>query len=224
MPTMITLVDTTVPVASDFNSNFTALNQVCGTGTTITGYTTGDTLYSSAGATLSKLAIGAARRILGSTGSIPEWVQHWLNVNTTAVGNVGAAGPDDLMTYSLPAATLGANGEGIIAIHWGTAADNVNAKTVTSNFGATATLTQALTANAAQVWAIINVILRTGAATQESLAFMFQGGGTALTDTERTTPGETLSGAVDVKCQATASTADNDIVQTGMVVLFVNGG
>jgi hypothetical protein len=42
-------------------------------GTNISSYTTGDTLYASAGTTLTKLAIGGAGRPLVSTGSAPSW-------------------------------------------------------------------------------------------------------------------------------------------------------
>jgi hypothetical protein len=74
MPTMTTFVDGTVPVAADFNNNFTALNQVCGTTTAITGYTAGDLLYASATTALSKLGIGAAGKILGVSSGLPAWI------------------------------------------------------------------------------------------------------------------------------------------------------
>lgn len=70
---MITLVDGTVPVANDFNSNFTALNQVCGTATSITGYTAGDLLYASASNALAKLAIGTTGQVLSVVAGAPAW-------------------------------------------------------------------------------------------------------------------------------------------------------
>src|SRR5437899_2846916 len=73
MPTLTTLVEGTVPVAADFNGNFTALNRVCGTSTGITGYTTGDTLYASATDTLAKLAIGSTGQVLTVSGGLPVW-------------------------------------------------------------------------------------------------------------------------------------------------------
>lgn len=42
-------------------------------GTGQTSYTAGDVLYASASTTLSKLAIGAANRVLTSSGSAPQW-------------------------------------------------------------------------------------------------------------------------------------------------------
>lgn len=42
-------------------------------GTGLTSYTAGDTLYYASGTALSKLAIGAASRIMTSSGSAPQW-------------------------------------------------------------------------------------------------------------------------------------------------------
>src|SRR5438034_4839049 len=74
MSTMTQLVDGTVPVASDFNGNFNALNNAIGTGTTISSYTAGDTLYASAANTLSRLPIGTESYVLTISGGLPAWV------------------------------------------------------------------------------------------------------------------------------------------------------
>src|SRR3990167_4920785 len=74
MPVMITLVDGTIPVAADFNTNFTNLNSALGASTAITGYTTGDIVYASAANTLSKLAIGSTAQALAVSGGLPAWV------------------------------------------------------------------------------------------------------------------------------------------------------
>jgi hypothetical protein len=42
-------------------------------GTNITSYTAGDLLYATGSTTLTKLPIGAAGRVLKSTGSAPDW-------------------------------------------------------------------------------------------------------------------------------------------------------
>lgn len=73
MPTMTTLADNTIPVAADFNNNFTALNQAIGTGTTITGFTTGDILYASSTTALSKLPIGTTGQVLAVSSGLPAW-------------------------------------------------------------------------------------------------------------------------------------------------------
>lgn len=222
MPAITTLVDGTIPVAADFNTSLVAINQVVGTTTTITAYTAGDTLYASGTTALSKLAIGAARTILASTGTAPEWTPLILNVNTTAVGNVGG-GTDDLITYSLPAATLGANGEGVLIITWGIGANVANAKTVTLAFGATTLISASLVNGEADTWLLAALVFRTGAATQEAIAFKLKGTTTANLDVSRTTPAETLSGAVTIKNTGAATTTD-DISQKGQLVMFLNGG
>lgn len=66
-----------MPVASDFNSNFTALNaEVRPAGTGGTGqstFTTGDTLYASATNTLSRLAAGSTGNGLVMIAGVPAW-------------------------------------------------------------------------------------------------------------------------------------------------------
>src|SRR5438876_10144568 len=73
MPVMTTLVDGTAPVAADFNGNFSALNNAIGSSTSISTYTTGDTLYASGTNTLSKLTIGTTGQIYTVSGGIPAW-------------------------------------------------------------------------------------------------------------------------------------------------------
>lgn len=139
-----------------------------------------------------------------------------LTTSTTAVGNVGA-GEDDLISYSMPASTLTVNNRGVRVTAWGSAANTAAAKTVKLYFGATATVTTALTANQVGAWRIVSEVIRTGAATQDAVAQLIQGGATTLVDAEFTTPTETLSGAVVIKCTATATNND-DIIQEGLVV------
>ena len=83
MATLITLVDGTIPVAADFNSNFAALNTELRPATTGgTGqstYAPGDLLYASASNTLSRLAAGGTNATLtmaaGTSGAqvLPTW-------------------------------------------------------------------------------------------------------------------------------------------------------
>src|SRR3989304_6237042 len=62
-----------------------------------------------------------------------------------ADGDVGA-GTDDLMSYTLPAATLGTDGQVLRVTVWGITAGNANAKTIVFNFGATTGTINAVTA------------------------------------------------------------------------------
>lgn len=144
------------------------------------------------------------------------------NVNTTAVGNVGA-GTDDLITYALPANALSANAKGIRITVWGTTANNANAKTLTLNFGSTAILTNALTVSIAGVWRIEADVFRTGSGAQTYISQLVTTGtaGVALNDLEQGTSSQTDTAAITIKCTATATT-DNDIVQNGLIVEFFN--
>jgi len=144
------------------------------------------------------------------------------NVNTTAVGNVGA-GTDDLITYTLPANSLSANGKGVRITAWGTTANNANSKTLTLNFGSTAILTNSLTTSIAGVWRIEAEVFRTGASTQDYSSQLVTTGtaGVALNDLEIGTSAQTDSSNITIKCTG-AATSDNDIVQEGMLVEMIN--
>lgn len=146
-----------------------------------------------------------------------------LNVNTTAVGNVGA-GTDDLMTYSLPADVLGSNGKGVRITAWGTTANNANAKTVAILFGASSLGSLALTTNNAGRWRVMAEIIRTGSnaqtyninignglSTSSLLGYVNQCADITETDTA----------GITIKCTG-VGVADNDIVQKGMIVEFIS--
>lgn len=145
-----------------------------------------------------------------------------LTVNLTAVGNV-TTGEDDLMSYSLPASTLSANGMGVRVTSWGITANNANTKTVKMYFG-TAVMTQALTASIAGSWHIQGVSFRTGAATQDN-SYALNQGATDIAHAEfvATTVDETA--AIAIKCTGESSSATDDIIQEGQLVeLIVPGG
>jgi hypothetical protein len=167
----------------------------------------------------------------GAEGDVPSfdsasatkatWVKRRkvLSIITVAVGNVGA-GTDDMMTYTLPAATLGTDGQTLSIKLWGTTAANANAKTVTLNFGATVlTLNPTTAAPNAQNWYAEIIITRTGAATQIGTGFCSFGA--VFQTVFSAAPTETLAGAVVIKGTGTA-TSDNDIVQRGMLVEQLN--
>ena len=156
------------------------------------------------------------------TGTAEPVMVGTISVNTTAVGNVGG-GTDDLMTYSLPANSLSASGKGIRVTAWGTVANNAAAKAATFNFGATS-LSLALRSNQDGVWRVEFLVIRTGSNAQ-TLTGRFQGGPVNAAATDHLTfaaaPAETDSGAITIKCTG-AATSDNDIVQKGMIVEFIN--
>lgn len=136
------------------------------------------------------------------------------------VGNVGG-GTDDLMTYSIPAGSLATNGDTIHVVCAGIFAANANNKTLTLVYGGTTLISTGAVAFNAADWHIEAWITRTGATTQRAIA-MFSSGSTLLTSSsDYTTPAETLSGAVTIKCTGlSGSSATDDIQQTLMKVYW----
>jgi hypothetical protein len=160
--------------------------------------------------------------VRAGTGTGRARVSGTLSAASTAVGNI-TTGADDLMTYALPAASLVTNNEGVEIHAWGTTANTANAKTLICYFGATAIQTTSLTTSIAGVWDIRATVLRTGATGQVAISTNSTQGaaGIALVDVESTTPGETLSGAVTIKCTGEGTDTD-DIVQRGLVIDYLN--
>jgi hypothetical protein len=142
------------------------------------------------------------------------------NVNTTAVGNVGA-GEDDLITYSLPANALSANAKGVRIRAWGTGANNANAKTLKLYFGTQVILTTALTASQVDTWEAEATVWRTGASTQDWQTRLNQAGTTSIIDIENGTATQTDTAAITIKCTGTG-TSNNDVVAEGMLTEFIN--
>jgi hypothetical protein len=145
-------------------------------------------------------------------------------VNITAVGNVGA-GEDDLMTYSLLANSLSAVGKAIRVKAWGTTANNANAKTVAIRFG-TQVEGFVMSISIAGRWVLEAIITKTGSNTQDTVTEMREqqsGSGLLNPKTALSISGytQTDTAAITVKCTGTG-TADNDIVQEGMLIEFLN--
>ena len=162
--------------------------------------------------------LGASTRVdgvqQGRSTAISEGVAK-ANANSAAVGNVGA-GTDDLMTYSLPANSLSKTNSVIRILAWGTTTNNGNAKTVTLNFGSQTILTQALTVSIAGTWRISAAIIKSGSNTQDIFAELLQLA-TIVHNQTLTAGTQTDTAAITIKCTG-AATADNDIVQEGLVV------
>lgn len=143
------------------------------------------------------------------------------NVNTTAVGNV-TVGEDDLITYSLPANSLSANGKGVKIKVWGTTVNNVNAKTIKLYFGTQIILTTSLAVSLAGFWYAEAIVIRSGASTQDIIANLNTNTATvAVVDQEITAGTQTDTAAITIKCTGEAVDT-NDIVQEGQLVEFLN--
>jgi hypothetical protein len=147
------------------------------------------------------------------------------HVNTTAVGNVGA-GEDDLMTYSLPANSLSANGKGVRVTAWGITANNANVKTYRFYFG-TSSIGYVLTSSITGVWRSEFTVFRTGPNTQDAAFKISEVVNSAALAAPKEAQvaidadAETDTAAITIKVTGEA-TANNDIVQQGMLVEFLN--
>jgi hypothetical protein len=125
----------------------------------------------------------------------------------------------------LLANSLAANGHGVRITAWGDNNGGVTAdvETVKVYFGATAVVTKILTASQANTWKASVEVIRTGATTQVATGSLYQGGTVTAVAQSNASPGETLSGAVTIKCtgqRATTSSA-NSVRQLGMVVEYL---
>jgi hypothetical protein len=144
-----------------------------------------------------------------------------LVTNTTDVGNVGV-GEDDLMTYSVPAGTLGVNGDYIEFTMSFDLAANANTKQVKVKFGATTIYASGAQAQNDGVITITGQIIRTGAATQR-ITYSVTSNATLFPDyADYVTAGETLSGAVTLKATGEATSNDDIIQKINLVKLLPN--
>lgn len=175
-------------------------------------------------------AQSVVREIGGSGSSNLGEVSCTATINSTAVGNVGASGPDDLQTYQLPANSLTVAGRGIRIRAWGTTAANGNAKTVRLVFGSATLVTKMLATGVAGTWEIEATILRTGASAQDYYAKAYNNNATGLGTADIATvfvqasfgtATQTETAAIDIKVQSTVSTANDDIVSQGLIVEYI---
>jgi len=160
-----------------------------------------------------------SKTVTASQGSSTYKLGGSITVNTTDVGNVGA-GEDDLMTYSVPAGLLAANGDYIEFTMSFDLAANANTKQVKVKFGATTIYASGAQAQNDGVITITGQIIRTGAATQR-ITYSVTSNATLFPDyADYVTAGETLSGAITLKATGEA-TSNDDIIQKINLVKFL---
>lgn len=146
------------------------------------------------------------------------------NVNSSVVGSGADTTEDNLMTYSLPANSLAANNKGLRITAWGDGVSTADVTTVRCYFGATVVVSKVLTASQANTWKAVFEVIRTGATTQIATGVLNNGGTAASSVQSNASPGETLSGAVTIKCtgQRATSSVANSVRQLGMIVEVIN--
>lgn len=157
---------------------------------------------------------GLAQVAAGLSTSTLVGVGGTLKSDITAVGNV-TTGVDDLISYSVPASTLGTNGDSITfeaAIQF---AANANSKEVICSFGGTTLIDTTAQIQSGGDMTIRGTIVRTGATTQIATTTFSNTAVTPLFATgasKYSAPAETLSGAVTLKCTG-EGVASDDISQ-----------
>lgn len=145
-----------------------------------------------------------------------------LSSQYTAVGNVGA-GSDTLMTYTLPAATLAADGRRVRIRGTGRMSGSASTKTLVLAVGGAAFVvnTKTTAPTAAMQWACEFELTRMSATTQ-----VLTGWGSVGSDFQsvlRVLPVETLANAVAITFYGTDSGAVNDAIQQDdMTVTLLN--
>ena len=169
------------------------------------------------------VALNASTTVAGGSGTGTATLVGVLSANTTAVGNVGS-GEDDLMSYSLPANTLGANNKGIRITAWFSTAGDNETKTLTFYFGTGSTVMYSASALNNAPLMITIIILRTASNDQVGFYNRYNGQTDAYSGGTLEALAETDTAAINIRFTGTAvsNPADNAIVQRGMVVEMLN--
>jgi len=162
--------------------------------------------YTSGAFTIHRKLSAATSKVVANNYSM----ESVLEVNTTAVGNVGT-GTDNLQTYSVLANNLSAAGQGIVIKFSATYANNANAKTFTYDIGGTDVVSLTLTTSQAGVIEGECYLFRTGASTQlYSCSGNFTGAAAAMTSfATNGTLALTDTSAITVKGEGNATSNDD---------------
>ncbi len=139
-----------------------------------------------------------------------------LATDTDPVGNVNG-GEDNLITYSMPKNTLGADNDVLEIIAFGTFADNANNKTVSLVLGSTDLFNTGAVAFRNQDWCIKSTVIRVSATSQKAITTFYTDYADITNIVDYVAPAENLTTTLTIKCTGEA-TATNDIVQQGLII------
>ena len=144
-----------------------------------------------------------------------------INIDSTEAANSGTS-ETDLISYSLPANTLSANGKGVRIRVAGTTGANSNTKTIRLYFGASVLITNDLTTTPNnKAWVFEADVWRDSSSTQEYFARGQVGGVTQTTAMSGLSA--TMTSAITIKVTGQSGTASNDITAKFLSVEFLNG-
>lgn len=143
-----------------------------------------------------------------------------IHVNTTAVGTDADTAEKNLMTFSLPANTLNANGKGLRITSKVSTAANANGKTIKLYFGAAAIWTSAGNVNN-ELFNVDCIIFRTSAGNQKGTVFSINVNGDIQNIKFTKTENETAAITIKITGQNVVAQA-NDIVAELFLIEFLN--
>lgn len=150
----------------------------------------------------------------------------YLDVNNTAQASTAIATEETLMSFSLPAFSMGVAGQGVRIKAWGTTAANATAKQIRLKFGATAVFDSGNVAANGETWHFQAEVFRTGGATQDAIGFLsfYDTATPTIVPALITTPAETLTGAVTIAItsQVAVGAAAADVTAEGFTVEYIS--
>lgn len=161
------------------------------------------------GATISKITANSPTRIIRSNPG---------KLNRTVTGNVGV-GEDNLISATVDANTLQTDLMSVRIKAWGSTAANANNKTVKLYWGPSVIATTGALASNAKDWVLEAIVLRVSATVAEA-ASSGQFNGAIVQADYQAIGGQDFTADITVKCTGEA-TSDNDIVQNGLLIEFM---
>lgn len=161
-------------------------------------------------------ALPTGTTVAAGTGSETGTLTGTIHVDTT-VTTSAATSKTTIVSYSLPANSLSANGKGVRILAWGSCAANGNNKTVTIDVGAggTTVATTGAVANNNGAWRLDATLVRTGAATSISSGTAISAATAANTVAADTS---SWSAACTIALTATNGTASDDTIFKGWMI------
>jgi len=195
----------------------------------IRGGNTGDIVLSLPTATDTLAGIAATQTLTNKTltdsvhnaGSGSETLspEGLINYDSTEAANSGSS-ETDLISYSLPANSLSANGKGLRIKVVGVTAANTNVKTIRLYFGASVMISNDVTTTPSnKAWEFEALVMRDASTTQE---FVAKGTVGAANQTSVVSAlAATVTGAITIKVTG-QGTSDSDITAKFMTVEFIN--
>jgi hypothetical protein len=152
-----------------------------------------------------------------ATTDLPSTVPLSLFTSTASASNV-STGETNLITYSLPANTLSANGQKVRITAVANFAANANTKIARVYFGSTQVVSYGGT-DSGKTFVGVGVVVRTGATSQVGFSQIQVGSLSGLAVSS--TPAETLSGAITIKLTGQSGTASGDVTSVAMFVEWI---